>query len=42
MRFQLEDQIFLQPIAPDEIIFNIFFTPVGKKRGGEFIQGGMA
>ena len=38
MRFQFEDEVFLQPIAADEIVFNILFAPAGKQITG-VVQG---
>ena len=37
MRFQLKDQVFLQPVAPDEIVFDIFVAPAGEQVAGVFI-----
>ena len=34
MGLQLEDQIFLEPIAADEIVIDVFLAPLGQQAGG--------
>ena len=40
MRFQFKDQVFLEPVAPDEIVFHVFVTPAGEQVAGIFEFGG--